>query len=33
MTTLKTKIKSAIDAGQGKAWLDHLKNLSYKAIY
>ena len=33
MTTLKTKIKSAIDADQGKVWLDHLKNLSYKAIY
>ena len=27
MTTLKTKIKSAIDADQGKAWLDHLKKL------
>ena len=27
MTTLKTKIKSAIDADQGKAWLDHLKNI------
>ena len=27
MTTLKSKIKSAIDADQGKAWLDHLKKL------
>ena len=27
MTTRKTKIKSAIDADQGKAWLDHLKKL------
>ena len=27
MTTLKTKIKSAIHADQGEAWLDHLKNL------
>ena len=27
MTTLKTKIKSAINADQSKAWLDHLKKL------
>ena len=27
MTTLKTKIKSAIKADQSKAWLDHLKKL------
>ena len=27
MTTLKTKIKSAIDADHGKARLDHLKKL------
>ena len=27
MTTLKTKIKSVINADQSKAWLDHLKKL------
>ena len=27
MTTLNTKIKSAINADQSKAWLDHLKKL------
>ncbi len=27
MTTLKTKIKSVINADQSKAWLDHLNNL------
>ena len=27
ITTLKTKLKSAIDADQGKVWLDHLKKL------
>ena len=27
LTTLKTKIKSAINADQSKAWLDHLKKL------
>ena len=27
MTTLKTKIKSVINANKSKAWLDHLKKL------